>query len=149
MSVKKTECITLKSNLVAKLILTILGSFTLCELMFWAGLTPHLLPGARPSSFTKWPLSQSLPKTWEGEILKVYPHLKYLWMCVSLFCWRQTQAEAAEQQWVAQNEWRKMCMGPILILLLGTAIGLYSCGARLWFLEKHTCTISKSQHHQH
>jgi hypothetical protein len=34
MSVKKTECITLKSNLVAKLILTILGSFTLCELMF-------------------------------------------------------------------------------------------------------------------
>jgi hypothetical protein len=97
----------------------------------------------------------------EGEILTVYPQSQVsVNVCTSqeLFCWRQTdtetQAEATEaQKWVAQNEWRKTWMGPILILLLlGTAIG----ALQLWnkalicagFLEKHTCTISKPHHHQ-
>jgi hypothetical protein len=108
--------------------------------MFWDGLTPHLLPGARPS-FTKWPLSQFLPILTQdlrgGDAISISPSQVSV-ECLSLFCWRQTQTRAevaAAQKWVAQNEWRKTCMGPILILLLGTAIGLYSCGTRLWFVQ--------------
>jgi len=123
--------------------------------MFWAGLTPHLLAFIH----TMTPFLNPYPTLWEREILTVYPQSQvsvnvYISSTLLLKTDTETQAEATEaQKWVAQNEWRKTWMGPILILLLlGTAIG----ALQLWnkalicagFLEKHTCTISKPHHHQ-
>lgn len=82
MSVRKTEWKTLKSNLVAKLILTILGSSTLMwiDVLSWTHTSP---PGLHSHND---PLSQSLPNTLrEGDTNSISPissicecvHLKY------------------------------------------------------------------------
>jgi hypothetical protein len=104
--------------------------------MFWAGLTPHLLTWCQAFIHTMTPFLNPLPnKTWEGgDTKRISPSQVSVNVCLPSAEDRHRHKQKLKK-WVAQNEWRKTCMGPILILLLGTAIGLYSCGTRLWFVQ--------------
>jgi hypothetical protein len=130
--------------------------------MFWAGLGPHLNLNPKTLNLHSHndPFLNPYPTLERGGDTNSISPISSICECVYISSTlllktdTETQAEATEaQKWVAQNEWRKTWMGPILILLLlGTAIG----ALQLWnkalicagFLEKHTCTISKPHHHQ-
>lgn len=68
----------------------------------------HTSPPAWCQAFihTMTPFLNPLPnKTWEEEILKGYPHLKYLWMCVSLLLKTDTDTSRSSS---SKNELHKM-----------------------------------------